>query len=331
MNLTRLKIALELVLVFVLIGARAGAFAPDPREAVNDQSPTTEIVTMPTRPNEPVTDPTESVARIAGHIKDNYARLHTVRAILQTTSLDRTVTKREEVTIQQPNGATVHYVRDPSSVRRERLLLSGEDLYREGTDENGEIWSFEGGVYSQYVPSAQTVWLRLPTQMPGISPLDPRNIASLEHRSNFIDKLRGDRVVEVGPARTLNGEPRMAALMEHTFDKGDNERYRCEFDPARNDLPTRIVVFRDGDKIGIVLDISYEEVIPGTAWFFKKATQKFFGPDLPRSPDSEAWRQALIVETMGKVLVNRPIPADAFLVRLPEGTRVSDAAHSSHD
>jgi hypothetical protein len=224
MNSTRLKIALAVVLVFVLIGTRADAFAHNPRGAFDTESLPTEIVVVPTRPNEPVTDPTESVARIAGHIKDNYARLHTVRATLQTTSLDRSVTKREEVTFQQPDGGIVHYVRDPSK-----------------------------------------------------------------------------------------------------------ERYRCEFDPARNDLPTRIVVFRDEDKIGIVLDISYEEVIPGTAWFFKKATHKFFGPDLARSPDSEAWRQALIVETMGKVIVNRPIPADAFLVRLPEGTRVSDAVHSSHD
>jgi hypothetical protein len=63
----------------------------------------------------------------------------------------------------------------------------------------------------------------------------------------------------------------------------------------------------------------------------KKATLKFFGQDPPRSPDSEAWRQAMIVETMGQVLVNRPIPADVFVVRTPEGTRFSDAVHSSHD
>ena len=123
----------------------------------------------------------------------------------------------------------------------------------------------------------------------------------------------------------------MAALMEHTFDQGRNERYRCEFDTARNDLPTRIAVFRDEDKIGIVLDIAYQEVIPRTAWFLKKATCKFFGRDLARSPDSEDWRQAYIVEIMGNVLVNRPIPDDSFVVRFPEGTRFSDATHSSHD
>jgi hypothetical protein len=329
--LAKLKVALEAALAFGLIGVGASVFARNLWGAIDDQSPATEILTKPTLPIGQVTDPKELVSRITDHIKDNYARLRTVRAVLQTTNLDRSVTKREEVTNEFPNGLRVHFVREPSSVRRERVLLSGEDLLREATDEDGEIWLFQGGVYTQYVPRAKTAWLRLPAQMPGIFPLDPRNIASMEHRSLFIDKLRGDRVLEIGPSLTLDGQPRMAALMEHTFDQGHKERYRCEFDTARNDLPTRIVDFRDEDKIGIVLDITYQEVIPGTTWFLKKATLKFFGQDPPRSPDSEAWRQAMIVETMGQVLVNRPIPADVFVVRTPEGTRFSDAVHSSHD
>jgi hypothetical protein len=331
MLLAKLKVALELALVLGLIGVGASVFACNLWGAIDDQSPATEILTMPTTQAAHVTDPKELVNRISDHIQANYVRLRTVRAILQTTSLDRSVTKREEVTNKLPNGLTFHFVREPSSVRRERVLLSGEDLLREATDEDGQIWLFQGGVYTQYVPKAKTAWLRLPAQMPGIRPLDPRNIASMEHRSLFIDKLRGDRVLEIGPSLTLDGQPRMAALMEHTFDQGHKERYRCEFDTARNDLPTRIVVFRDEDKIGIVLDITYQEVIPGTTWFLKKATLKFFLPDLARSPDSDAWRQATIVETMGQVLVNRPIPDDVFVVRTPEGTRFSDAVHSSHD
>ena len=73
MFLTRLKTALELVMVFVLMCARTGAFENGPRGAFDVQSPTTEIVTVPTKPTEPVTDPAESVARIAGRIRDNYA------------------------------------------------------------------------------------------------------------------------------------------------------------------------------------------------------------------------------------------------------------------
>jgi hypothetical protein len=83
------------------------------------------------------------------------------------------------------------------------------------------------------------------------------------------------------------------------------------------------------DKIGIVLDITYEEVISGAAWFVKKATCKFLGRDLARSADSEAWREAIVVETKGKVDVNEPIDADAFAVKLPAGTRVSDATRSA--
>ena len=53
---------------------------------------------MPTRAIAGASDPRQVVGRIADHIKDNYARLHTVGVLLQTTHLDRSVTKREEVT-----------------------------------------------------------------------------------------------------------------------------------------------------------------------------------------------------------------------------------------
>ncbi len=328
MFLTRLKAAMVLVLILGLVGTGAGVFARNLWEAADGQGPATGIVTAPVAA---AADPRQVVDRIADHIKDNYTRLRTVNVLLQTTHLDRSVTKREEVTTHLPNGGTAHFVRQPFSVWRERVLLRGDDLLRKSMDEDGQIWAFHDGVWTQYLPKENAAWLRLPGQMPGIAPLDPRNIASLEQRWLFVDRLRGDRVLEIGPTRTLDGQPRVAALMEHTFDRGHKERYRCEFDAARNDLPTRIVVLREEDRIGIVLDITYQEVIPGAAWFLKKATCKFFGQELARSPDSEAWRQALIVETKGKVHVNEPIAADVFAVEIPAGTRVSDAVSASID
>ncbi len=328
MFLTRLKAAMVLVLILGLVGTGAGVFARNLWQAADGQGPATGTVTAPVAA---ATDPRQVVDRIADHIKDNYARLRTVNVLLQTTNLDRSVTKREEVTTRVPKGGTAHFVRQPFSVWRERVLLRGDDLLRKSMDEDGQIWAFHGGVWTQYLPKENAAWLRLPGQMPGISPLDPRNIASLEQRTLFVDRLRQDRVLEIGPTRTLDGQPRVAALMEHTFDQGPKERYRCEFDPARNDLPTRVVFLRGEDKIGIVLDIAYQEVIPGSAWFLKKATCKFFGPELARSPDSEAWRQALIVETKGKVHVNEPIAADVFAVEIPAGARVSDAVSASID
>jgi hypothetical protein len=322
--------------VAVLVSGGGRAWSQDPtvteiREALSRLDVERAAVEFP--PTRPIavaaaTDPKEMVGRITNHIMDNYARLHTVSVILQTTHLDRSVTKREEVTFKSPIG-TSHFVRQPSSIRRAKVLLRGDNLLKEAMEDDGEIWSFCGGVWTQYSPKTKMAWLRLPEQMPGISPIDPRNIASLEQRSLFVDRLRGDRVLKIGPMRTSEGQPRVAALMEHAFDQGHKERYRCEFDTARNDLPTRIVVLRDEDKIGIVLDITYQEVIPGAAWFLKRATCKFFDPELARSSDSEAWRLSLIIETMGKVHVNESIATDAFAVKLPRGTRVSDAVHSS--
>jgi hypothetical protein len=84
----------------------------------------------------------------------------TVRTILQTTSSDRSVTKREEVTNKMPNGLTVQFVREPFTVWRERISLRGDDLLREKMGEDGQIWSFHGGVWTHYVPKQNAVWLR---------------------------------------------------------------------------------------------------------------------------------------------------------------------------
>jgi hypothetical protein len=328
---TKMKMALELTLVIGLIGAGADVFACNIQDASDEPRPTAEIGKTPVKPTAPVTGPKELIDRIADDIRDNYARVRTVRTILQTTSSDRSVTKREEVTNKMPNGLTVQFVREPFTVWRERISLRGDDLLREGIGEDGEIWSFHGGIWTQYVPKHNTAWLRLPEQMPGVRPLDPRNIASMEQRSLFVDSLRADRVIEAGPARTLDGQPRITALMEHTFDAEHKERYRCEFDTIRNNLPTRVIILRDLDpqKIGIVLDITYQEVIPGRAWFFKKATCRYFGREPVRSPDSEAWRQTVSVETKGPLHVNEPIDDDTFVVPIPPGTRISDAVHAS--
>ena len=277
---TKLKVAMAFLLTLGLIGTGLGLFARNLGEPSDGQSSQTQTPAPAVRTVAVPTDPKQVVGRISDRIKANYARLRTVRVILQGTSLDRSVTKREEVTIRSPDGGTIQFVREPFSVRRERVLLRGDDVFREVLEEDGGFWAFHRGVWTQYAPKTEAAWrLRTPEQMPGMPPLDPRNIASMEQRYIFVDRLRRDRVLEIGPTRTVDGQPRVGALMEHDFEEGGKERYRCEFDPARNDLPTRIVLRPGDDKIGIiVVDITYQEVIPGAAWFLKKATCKCFDP-----------------------------------------------------
>src|SRR6516165_7419555 len=84
--------------VAMLVGPWMILSAGDLWAASGDQDQTTEPLTVPSRAIAAASDPKQEVGRIADHIKDNYARLHTLSVLLQTTSLDRSVTKREEVT-----------------------------------------------------------------------------------------------------------------------------------------------------------------------------------------------------------------------------------------
>ena len=102
-----MKMALALTLVIGLIGAGADVVACNIQDASDEPRPTAEIGKTPAKPTAPVTGPKELIGRIADDIRDNYARVRTLRTILQTTSSDRSVTKREEVTNKMPNGLTV--------------------------------------------------------------------------------------------------------------------------------------------------------------------------------------------------------------------------------
>ena len=274
---------------------------------------------------ERTTDPKHEISRIISDIEKNYSQIHTVRAILQTTHTDRTVKKREEITNDLPGGGTVHITRSPSWFQRERILLDGDDLLREPMGGEGDVWGFRKGIYTQYSPKFRKAWLMYPDQMPGILPLDPRNLGSIQQKQPLIAGLKGDRVIEIRPMKTTEGLARISVLLEQTFGPGLRRQYRCEFDPARHSLPTRLIDLRVDNKLGYVIDIEYQEVIPGSAWFLKSSTCKFFGVDGADSPDSDAWKQSLSVETTGKVHVNTSIPPEALVMRLPEGTEILDS------
>ena len=257
---TKLKVAGELVLVLGLVGTGAGVFARSRSEPADDQGPAAAIIT--TTPIAPATDSKELVARITDHINGNYAhsahrandspddkfgslRDETGRSDQQASQriddsfCPATVFRSARARLDERGGPA------PGSDGRRRgdLVLPSRSLYAMPTKREGGLAAIRA------------------SSMPGMFPLDPRDIASTDVRWLFVDLLRGDRVLEVGQARTLDGQPRMALLMEHAFDPEHKEqRYRCEFDTARNDLPTRIVYLRDEDRIGVVLE---QHLLPG--------------------------------------------------------------------
>ncbi|WP_422928949.1 RNA polymerase sigma factor [Singulisphaera sp. PoT] len=262
---TKLKVAVGCGLLLTLIAAGVRGLAMDYREEPLPLKPKAEAPPAQKARPDPKGDPKRVIGQIADHIRDNYARIHSLHTTITTTNRDRSVTKKEESRFTGPDGMYAQVIQYPLKVTRDRLLIRGENLLREPLEDDGHLWSFFGETWTQYVPKHRMDWLKSSDQMASMLCLDPRNIASLEVRRPFLGQLRDDRVLEAGPSRAKDGQPRTSVLLERDQGKGQTESYRCEFDPAKNDHPTRVIVYREGDSIGIVLDIDYQEVIPDSA------------------------------------------------------------------
>jgi hypothetical protein len=97
-----------------------------------------------------------------------------------------------------------------------------------------------------------------------------------------------------------------------------------EFSAENGFLPTRCETrWPDGSLLQLV-QYEYRDVLDGRAKFPDRVTRSFFAQGVTRHPSSCGWRQRLVWELTGDVVLNEPIPDDAFEVTFPPGTRVND-------
>lgn len=272
----------------------------------------------------------------AERIAANYARIPTFRVRMRTT-LDSPGVKeptRHTAEFEAPpeGGVQARRVRvevevSPVVTWTVEIIVRGEDLWHEqvGEDEDRCIRVHHRGVWTQYMPQQRTAWRYSTAGKPGWGALDPRDYGSFSDHP-LRKHLHEDRVVEAQIVRRPDGSERLAALMEHWLDQAPARlRYRCEFDPSRNSLPTRVVQLHpDEEKVAIVTDIEYEELRPGELWFPKRVTQRIY-LEGAAGPDAEGWSQLSIHEVQGRVAIDETFADSTFQIEFPPGTDIRDS------
>lgn len=281
--------------------------------------------------------PEKLVRDAAGRIAANYARIPVFRVTIATTrttpGLKRAATGRSEAELVSQNGNQIRTVA-LGEVKRVAtwsvdVIVRNADLRHEQVDGDGRcVLAFHRGICTEYMSRYRTAWRYTPEGKPGWGPRDPRALGLLSDRP-LQDHLREDKVIETASVRGADGRERLSVLMEHRFPQAAAcLRYRCELDPSRNHLPTRVVVLQPDGKIGNTTDLEYQEVDPGKVWFPEKAVQRFYmnGAD---SPDAEGWFQMVTHETVGKVVTDETFADSTFQIELPPGTEIRDSTGSA--
>jgi len=248
-------------------------------------------------------------------IADNYTQLKTVAVTVECVTLDPSVKQREVTTTVLPGGTVATLIREPRRTYTSKILLRGEEIRCEtNTDDGSVVFAFTAGVWTQYHPDEKRAWLRRPDQMPGMFPFDPREAGNTEIRGRLLDRLKDDRVLKVSKR-----DAKLIVVME----RATGRQIRYEFDPARSYLPTRVCELHDDGSVNVVVDVSYQEVGRGKTWFPKEVTETIYGKPGAKAGDP-GWT-GRTTQTVGKVVVNEPLAADAFKVKIPPETLISDA------
>lgn len=260
-------------------------------------------------------------------INANYSLIRTAEGTIDTT-IERTwVTKEETVTKNLPDGTTMIVTLSPRQKDQRTFVIRGTDVRSEQIatfHPAPETIVLHQGVYTQLVRNPNDVWIRHPHQMPGMSPIDPRQLALHNIRESVQDLLTRNKGIDVAYKR----EPGKADSVTAKIKTTRGLTVLAEFTVSANFLPTTVTDLCDDGSLSVVTELTYTEVLPGSAWFPKKVIRRYFGKGIASTRDSRHWRELHTITIEPTLPVNRPVPDSAFHIQLPAGTTVHDSINS---
>jgi hypothetical protein len=187
-----------------------------------------------------------------------------------------------------------------------------------------EVYSALDGVWTQHVPGASAAWLRRTDELPSVFPVDPRKCGTDDIRRSILDVLHEDQLLSVvmgaeNGANIVRVAARSAVGAETTY----------EFSSKVGYLPVRLVTRWPNGSINQLVEFEYRQVLDGSAWFLERLVRRFFDEGVTRVAATTGWRQQMVREMVSDVRFPPAIDRSVFELKLPIGTRVSDATRQA--
>jgi len=268
----------------------------------------------------------ELVGLVIDAIDRNFSVIKTAEMTVREVLEDASVRAPKVTVTQTPNGGELRVRRTPRNEWQKRILLKGDKL-RVDTIDNWrgeprvtETWALAEGVWTQYIPHRSAAWVRRINEMPGMSPMDPRQVGSNDVRRSIREILRQDAILSAKLTTSADGNDRIQIVAKPA--QGTPTSY--EFSADQDFLPTRLETrWPDGSLLQQV-DYEYRDVLDGRTKFLEKVTNSFFAQGATRRPKASGWRQRHVRELTSDVVINQTVAEDAFKVQFQLDTRVSD-------
>jgi hypothetical protein len=259
-------------------------------------------------------------------LRSNNQHIKTAQLKVREVLEDAAAEKPRAIVSKLPDGGESRVLLAPRMEWEVEILLRGDDVRTDRRPlgpklgEGEETLACFQGTWTQYTPQHAAAWILRRTDLPGMFPIDPRQVGSADIQRSLEDILREDRVSSARLITFSEGES--VVEVEVTSRSGTTTMY--EFGEKANFLPTRLMTrWPDGSILQLV-DFEYQDVLDGQAKLVKKVSRSFFAQGATLKAANTGWWQRLTREVVGDVIVNKSLTDNQFQVTFRPGTAVHD-------
>jgi len=248
----------------------------------------------------------------------NQAKLGAVKLHVTEVVQDHTVSETKVERYPMPDGGETIITRAPQTRRSFRVTLFNDQIL---TDETANRVSrqrfYDGEKWHEHRHDNNTVVIRRTDQMPGIFPLDPRQLFMPEVRKPFL---------EVANAATFDQDADSSdekRLIQMSVTNGN--KLTVTFDPAQGMLPISSTLFHADGSVLRQVELHYDRVENRDAFLVSSVTARFFDAgDATPFTLASASPKTTVTTTVDRVSL-LPSPEDGLLsMKVPQGTKVID-------
>lgn len=249
--------------------------------------------------------------------KSNQAKLGAVKIEITDVLENHTVTETKTEVHKLPSGGSLTITQSPrSETSLDITIFLDQLIYANQAETRQQL--FDGTKWQEHKPENNTLILRRIDQMPGMSPLDPREFFLPELRKPFL------KLAKSATFTTTDDTSAQPYPVQMTFDNGFN-RLIVFFDPNQALLPVESLHFHSDGSVLRHTMLEYERVESRDAFLISSAKSHFYAKGVATSENLEsAPPEHSVSRTVSKVTLLPPPESGELGLEVPAGIRVID-------
>lgn len=245
----------------------------------------------------------------------NFVKLGSVELVLTQVLRDHTVTEETSEIHELPGGGSVEWTRSPRTEQKLSLTLFLDQLIHTNSETTRQRL-FDGSRWHDYEPAKNSLTIRRIDQMPGMLPLDPREMFMPELEKPFLIAADSGKFRMQGDS---DGDDQPQLVIDNGFN-----RLLIRFD-RQTKLPAESLLFHSDGSVLRHTQMRYERVESRDAYVVSSVTWRCFDKGTANLKNLNAASPSHSSKlTVNKVTLLPPPVKGTLELALPANLRIVD-------